>query len=206
MLSQEEDKGRSVPTGTASTSQQKKRRPRLLSGCPLVRNTQKNHQLAFTRKLVLRWCNALPTSPGVVRTSPGVVWTSPGVVKSTPCCVRQGRQGGNPHWKSRSLTYENDICARAYIRFIPSKKVFTLSHEERFLLIFNAFKCECLDFKVFTPPGFVWMPDVSTLHALLPQSPVCGEHLKHKPFTLFSDENQQETGGRWKGEWFFEDK
>ena len=36
-----------------------------------------------------------------------------------------------------------------YVFYIP-KKVFTRSHNARFLLIYNGFECEGFDFKVFT--------------------------------------------------------
>ena len=43
------------------------------------------------------------------------------------------------------------LFTRAYIYvFYFPKKVFTRSHNARFLLIYNGFECEGFDFKVFT--------------------------------------------------------
>ena len=61
--------------------------------------------------------------------------------------------------KRNNLTEKALIClvkalfTRAYIRNYFPKKVFTHSHNARFLLISNGFKCEGFEFKVFTWAG-----------------------------------------------------
>ena len=96
--------------------------------------------------------------------------------------------------------------------FFIRKKAFTPSHGARFRLILSQFKCEGLDFQVFTTQGaFIplttWFSAVF-LHKGLLYLPFTSvhrpcEYLKIKTFTLETYENQQETRSVWMDEYFF---
>ena len=65
-----------------------------------------------------------------------------------------------------------------YIRFLKPEKVFTLSHDGPFRLIFRKFGCEGLDFQVFTA-WVAWMLLPSWISTVL----LC-EGLQNQPFTV----------------------
>ena len=90
------------------------------------------------------------TSPGLVLSTPGLVRNSRRLVKHTSRRVRLGRRSGIITLKMRqSVWWRLSLRARIYVFYFP-KKVFTHSHNARFLLIYKGFECEGFDFKVFT--------------------------------------------------------
>ena len=109
------------------------------------------------REVFLTSCRLFRTSPGVDKTSPGLVLSTQGLVrnsrrlvKHTSRRVRLGRRNGIITLKNANI-FGECLFTRAYIYvFYFPKKVFTHSHNARFLLIFSCFECEGFDFKVFT--------------------------------------------------------
>ena len=98
-----------------------------------------------------------PTSPGLVLSTPGVVLSTQGLVrnsrllvKNTSRRVRLSRRSGIITLKNALICLVKALFTRTYIRFYFPKKVFTHSHNARFLLIYKGFECEGFDFKVFT--------------------------------------------------------
>ena len=98
------------------------------------------------------------------------------------------------------------------IRFLSPKKTFIPSYRASFSLKIIGFKCECLNFQVFTAeeafiPLTSWLPAAFLCEGLMfqPFTSVhlqC-EYLKIQPFTLKRYENQQETRSMWRSECFF---
>ena len=99
-----------------------------------------------------------------------------------------------------------------YIRFLKPEKVFTLSHDGPFRLIFRKFGCEGLDFQVFTAIRAImllpsWFSTVLLCEGLffLPFTSVhrpC-EHSEKQAFTPKNFENQWEINYMWRRECFF---
>ena len=98
------------------------------------------------------------------------------------------------------------------IRFLSPKKTFIPSYRASFSLKIIGFKCEGLNFQVFTAeeafiPLTSWLPAAFLCEGLMfqPFTSVhlqC-EYLKIQPFTLKRYENQQETRSVWRSECFF---
>ena len=102
---------------------------------------------------------------------------------------------------SLPLPYTSVPHAHIYIRKLFPKKAFTRSQEVRFPMVFIRKRCEGFHFQPFTrfTGHGVARGQCEGLEGSV-------KAWNPQPFTIGSNENQQETNSLWTGEQFFRDK